>query len=775
LLNLTKAAMSIQIARFSIPERSCVAVLLIVASAACILLFGARTRNLIPKGAEWKTTGKFVVQGVYPSTKLDAGVKVDALRNVVFWGSWAGDDRNTGELISPTFRAPSILEMFVAGYPTKSGNGIFLEREDTHARMPVRIPAYFEPREHWEELYWMLPSGWREKAVRLIAVDQETGSGGWLGISSPRALNLAELLRKQLPAASIILLYPLNVGFFLLPGVVIAITLAARREVCGIYVVILAIVASASLGYLAFWVYFESRLLGRVFSFAVIGVSALALVLMVARSWRLRSIGRQMAVPFLYVLVVGICYLCLFFVFGNPFPSGAELAKARFYSWIRPGDNVIPMIFADRIYNRQPIEPFCCGDWLSSDRPPLQAGIFLLQKPLKVFGDEGLNYQSLGTALQCLWLCAVWTLLKTLRAPVHRIRQVLGFLAFSGFLFQDSVYVWPKLLASTFILFGLSIFFNAFGNNRPITSFETALAAVSLSLAMMAHPGSVFSLPAFLLMLIPKRRLLSGRQFAWGAILIVVFVAPWLAYQKFYDPPGNRLLKMHLAGVHAIDSRSTWQAIKDSYTKLDVKTYFQFKRDNVSNLIGPEPIETFGLNAFHFADGLKMDRQISERSRLAQGQYIWNAVGVLNAGWLGVLVTFLKRRKKSALRYSGLIVIASFVNLIVWSLVMFGPRATFTATSSFADILLLSIGLCGFLLFFPPVVVFLLFALQILDFFVVWVFSPPDNLNLQTANGIGPTLQLPLLTIGLGCALGLAWHFGRSYFERDAVTTSMLP
>jgi hypothetical protein len=348
---------------------------------------------------------------------------------------------------------------------------------------------------------------------------------------------------------------------------------------------------------------------------------------------------------------------------------------------------------------------------------------------------------------------------------------VLGFLVFSGFLFQDSVYVWPKLLAATFIVSGISILFNVFGDNRPIMSFEMALTALSLSLAIMAHPGSVFRLPAFLLMLIPKRRLLSARQFAFGAILVIVFVAPWTAYQRFYDPPGNRLLKMHLAGVHAIDSRSTWQAIKDSYTKFDANTYFRFKRDNLSNLIGPEPIETFGLNAIHFADGLEVDRQISERSRLTQGQYIWNAIGVLNAGWIGVLAIFLKREKKLPLRYSGFIVIASFVNLILWSLVMFGPRATFTATSSYADILLLSIGLCGFLLVFPPVAVILLFALQILNFFIVWAFSPPDNLNLQTPIGIGLTLQLPLLIIGLGCALGLTWHFGTSYFERDALTT----
>jgi len=31
--------------------------------------------------------------------------------------------------------------------------------------------------------------------------------------------------------------------------------------------------------------------------------------------------------------------------------------------------------------------------------------------------------------------------------------------------------------------------------------------------------------------------------------IVVVFYLPWSAYQKYVDPPGNRLLKIHLAGV----------------------------------------------------------------------------------------------------------------------------------------------------------------------------------------------------------------------------------
>jgi hypothetical protein len=338
-------------------------------------------------------------------------------------------------------------------------------------------------------------------------------------------------------------------------------------------------------------------------------------------------------------------------------------------------------------------------------------------------------------------------------------------MVFSGFFFENSVYVWPKLLAATFILFGLSILFDNSMKNQPIGSFEAALIAMSFSLAILAHPGSIFSLPGFLLILISKRGLVSARQCALGLVLIGLSVAPWIAYQKFYDPPGNRLLKMHLAGSPQIDSRSTWQAVKDPYTRLDIHTWFAFKWANISELIGPKPVDTFGLTSIHIAHGLQLDRKRLQRVRLTQGTYIWYAVGVVNAGWLAMLVFFLRQKKEPALKHSGFIMLAVLVNLLVWSLVMFGPGQTITATSSYADIILLFIGLCGFLLVLPRLAVVFLFGLQILNFFVVWVFSPPDNLNLQTAAGIGPTLQWPLLVMGLSSALGLAWHFGRSYFE----------
>ncbi|WP_225852883.1 hypothetical protein, partial [Haemophilus parainfluenzae] len=43
-----------------------------------------------------------------------------------------------------------------------------------------------------------------------------------------------------------------------------------------------------------------------------------------------------------------------------------------------PPDNILPYLFAERLYHGIDPRPLL-GEWQSSDRPPLQAGLLLLQ------------------------------------------------------------------------------------------------------------------------------------------------------------------------------------------------------------------------------------------------------------------------------------------------------------------------------------------------------------------------------------------------------------
>jgi hypothetical protein len=208
---------------------------------------------------------------------------------------------------------------------------------------------------------------------------------------------------------------------------------------------------------------------------------------------------------------------------------------------------------------------------------------------------------------------------------------------------------------------------------------------------------------------------------------------------------------MHLAGAGGIDSRSVWQAIRDAYESQGIRTLLRNKWANVATLLGRDPIDDLGLTG---------DR---EGSRFAQREYVWNAVGILNAGWLAALTLFLRRKRVRAIPHTGWITLAALLNFLIWSIVMFGPRATITAHGSYTDILLLSAGLLGFLLTWPRLAVLLLLAVQVLNFFVVWVLFKPASVSTWTKATALPQLQWPMLIAGLACACGLLWHLGRSY------------
>jgi hypothetical protein len=268
-------------------------------------------------------------------------------------------------------------------------------------------------------------------------------------------------------------------------------------------------------------------------------------------------------------------------------------------------------------------------------------------------------------------------------------------------------------------------------------------------LALMAHPGSVFSLAIFAVLLVRLRRFFALRQVAMGLLIVMAFYLPWSAYQKFVDPPGNRLLKMHLGGVGPIDSRTAWRAIRDTYSGFTWGQLVYFKWMNVLHLGDEDPFNSYGLTDW---DGPRINGEATERSRNVQRVYMWNAVGLANVGWLAGLYLLVKKHWKGlAIPYAGWLIAAALANLGFWLMITFGPNETQTAHSSYADILLVSIGLMGFVLTLPRVFYFLLFGWQLFNFFVVWVWSTPARIPPPI------TLQWPMLTLGVGLTVLLLW------------------
>jgi hypothetical protein len=244
-----------------------------------------------------------------------------------------------------------------------------------------------------------------------------------------------------------------------------------------------------------------------------------------------------------------------------------------------------------------------------------------------------------------------------------------------------------------------------------------------------------------------------------------MFVVPWLSYQKFVDPPGNRLIKWHLAGVMNVEPSTTLEAIWRSYAAHSLGEIAALRWSNIRLLAGIKLFETFGLQDLTIHDGLGINLAASEMSRYVQREFLWNALGLLNIGWLAGLFFLFRKRASPSIPHAGWLILVVAVNLLCWCLLEFGPSYTDTTSGSFADILLLGVGLLGFILKLPPPFVWGLLALQLFNFVVVWVWSPPYAFSSWAGTSYIVSLQLPLLIFGtlLGAllVLHLLWNGSR--------------
>lgn len=76
----------------------------------------------------------------------------------------------------------------------------------------------------------------------------------------------------------------------------------------------------------------------------------------------------------------------------------------------------VPQFYTEWFYahSHHGVPPVFPGNWLVTDRPPLQIAYALSQRGV-AWDDSGLSYQLLGVLLQQLWLIGLWSLLVAAR------------------------------------------------------------------------------------------------------------------------------------------------------------------------------------------------------------------------------------------------------------------------------------------------------------------------------------------------------------------------
>ncbi|HET9152813.1 MAG TPA: hypothetical protein VFN85_01705 [Solirubrobacterales bacterium] len=450
-----------------------------------------------------------------------------------------------------------------------------------------------------------------------------------------------------------------------------------------------ALAASGGVAILSFWLFYADPLIGKSGAcFFVLGSALLA-------AWCLREgVDRRLlaslATPFALWALASAFVLFLGFLHGGT-DQPIATAGLRFTHQL-PTDNDIPRYFADYFYvygHHGTPPPF--GDWLSSDRPPLQVGYALSQHP---FGwDPGLHYQVLGVIVQQLWVLGMWALLCAagLRPSTRGIVALAAIV--SDVAIVHGFFVWPKLIAAAFLLAALALVVSEGWPRLRREPLAGALFAALIGLAMLAHGSSAF----FALPLVAAA--LWGRpSWSWvGTALAVgiVLLGSWSAYQRFADPPGNRLVKWQLGGSVEIDERGALETIVDSYREAGVGGTLDNKWGNVTTLFQQGEVERVVPEAADFVDEGHFGKAIMSL-RLVRFFGLFPLLGLLLIGPLAMLVARLRGRPRGpdwrpAVLGLGFFAAAS----LVWVLLMFGgPDASTVIHQGSLAVPLLGICAC---------------------------------------------------------------------------------
>src|ERR1041384_3583873 len=192
-------------------------------------------------------------------------------------------------------------------------------------------------------------------------------------------------------SAELLLLLAAHFVLAALPLVAAAIC-AARVGVRQLPVLLaIGLAASGAVAMLAFWSYYADPLIGEAFSYLVLFGSILLIGWTLYEGGLDRSLLRGLATPLLLWGLSSAFILFLGFLHGGT--EEPLLTAATRFSHPLPGDNAIPLFYADWFFENghAGVPPVFPGEWLASDRPPLQVGYVLSQRALG-WDDAGLNH-----------------------------------------------------------------------------------------------------------------------------------------------------------------------------------------------------------------------------------------------------------------------------------------------------------------------------------------------------------------------------------------------
>jgi hypothetical protein len=419
--------------------------------------------------------------------------------------------------------------------------------------------------------------------------------------------------------------------------------------------------------------------------------------------------------PFFVTGAAAFAYLALLCV-AIP-GTGSVLSSVN--AWLgTPIDNFLPHLLASHIATHAPPKPFS-GDWLSSDRPPLQAGFDLLYAAVTPFAnDSEPRYEALSVLLQASSIGLLYTLCRLSGCRGLRSAGIALIVWFSGFFFVNTLFVWPKLVAAAYLAVAVSVFLSP----GELTWRRAVLIGISVALGFLSHSAVVFAMPCLALAWLIKKRLQFLAPFFAAVLAGTILLAPWTWYQNIYDPPGNRLIKWYLAGQITVNSDSSLLALHRAYADTPPLTIAYYK---LLNFVPP-----LGVNSTILTLTRSRDREFF---------FVRDALGALFIPYLSALFFF--RSKRRTLRTASRLAWIALGSIVFWCLAIYLPAYTVVHVGSYFTMLLMYLSGAIVATEWIAALIFVA-SYQVYDFATSWL-PTVDFRNVATAGGFygGVTLM----------------------------------
>jgi hypothetical protein len=117
--------------------------------------------------------------------------------------------------------------------------------------------------------------------------------------------------------------------------------------------------------------------------------------------------------------------------------------------------------------------------------------------------------------------------------------------------------------------------------------FRLLIIGSAGAFSLLSHGGALFALLGLMPWFWARRKQWLMRDIFVTLIIAALIYYPWVAYQKIFDPPGDRLIKWHLAGVVPSDETiSAANALVAEYKKAGFHGIAINKIHNLRLLLG---------------------------------------------------------------------------------------------------------------------------------------------------------------------------------------------